>query len=284
MNTQDKHHKSGTLNRTTLFFFCLFGVGACHLALAKEPPVLRDCCGGENYVYRPSSERIPISNSPNLNKQLSLLQAKPKEQDQLRKAIKAGNYVLQAYVNQDLFSMGSENHPPQIAEGWLKYYAPYVAVSVEEFQQILRKESPDCCYGGVSKDPRHGRLVCPFARLDSAKVLHDKTILTYQFIHIARHPGLGTGIGVIKYPLELADNGKVGNFEIAVNSNFKYIPNDPDTIDWWSMQTTRGLKEQVMLRLSGNVYEDLKPKLRELQTELHNAEQICHQKNLFDRS
>jgi len=267
-----------------IYVCLLFLVVACNLALAKEPPAVRDHFGDKSYVYRPSTDRIAIANGPNLNKQLTQLQGNPNELSQLRNAIKAGNYVLQAYVNQDLFSMGSENHPPQIAEGWQKYYAPFMAMTAEEFQQILKKESPDCCYGGVSKDPRHGRLVCPFARLDSAKVLPHKTILTYQFIHIARHPGLGTGISVIKYPLELAEKGKVGQFEIAMNRDFKYLPNDPDTLEWWSMQTTRGLKEQIKLRLSGNVYEDLKPKLRDLQTELTNAEQICQQKNLFDRS
>ena len=264
---------------------CLcFLVAACNMAFAKEPPAVRDHLGDKSYVYRPSTDRITVTNSPNLNKQLSQLQANPKEQDQLRKAIKAGNYVLQAYVNQDLFSLGSENHPPQIEEGWLKYYAPYVAMSEEEFGELNYERLYKNLYGGVSKDPRHGRLVCPFARLDSAKVLPHKTILTYQFIHIARHPGLGTGISVIKYPLELAEQGKVGQFEIAMNPDFKYVPNDPDTLEWWSMQTTRGLKEQIKLRLSGNVYEDLKPKLRDLQTELTNAEQICQQKNLFDRS
>jgi hypothetical protein len=117
MSLNNKHHNSSTINCSKQILFCLFLIGACHLTVAKEPPAVRDCCGDENYVYRPSADRIPISNSPSLNKRLSELQAKPNELDQLRKTIKAGNYVLQAYVNQDLFSLGSENHPPQVAEG-----------------------------------------------------------------------------------------------------------------------------------------------------------------------
>jgi hypothetical protein len=133
---------------------CIFLIGVCNLTSAKEPPAVRDCCGDENYVYRPSADRIPITNSPSLNKRLSELQAKPNELGQLRKAIKAGNYVLQAYVNQDLFSLGSENHPPQVAEGWMKYYSPYIAMTAEEFGELNYERLYKNLYAGVSKDPR----------------------------------------------------------------------------------------------------------------------------------
>jgi hypothetical protein len=263
---------------------CIFLIGVCNLTSAKEPPAVRDCCGDENYVYRPSADRIPITNSPNLNKRLSELQAKPNELDQLRKTIKAGNYVLQAYVNKDLFRWGSDQEPPEIKEGWLKYYAPYVAVGTDEFEQILKKRSPDCCYAGVSKDPRHGRLVCPFARLNSVNVLSNKTILTYQFIHIARHRSIH-GFDPAKYPLELNDIGKVGAFSIALNKDLKFVPNDPDTPDWWSMVTTKGFKDRVKNEVDSKNKSDQPhiPKYKKLQAELIEAEQICQQKNLFDR-
>ena len=285
MNSNNKHSTTSTMNCSRQILIGLFLIGVCNLAVAKEPLAVRDCCGDENYVYRPSTERISITNSQTLNKQLSQLQAKPSEQAQLRKAIKAGNYVLQAYVNKDLFNWGSDQEPPEIKTGWLKYYAPYVSVDTDEFELILKKRSPDCCYGGVSKDPRHGRLVCPFARLDSAKVLPHKTILTYQFIHIARHPAIH-GFDPAKYPLELNDRGKVGAFSIALNNDLKFVPNDPDTLEWWSMVTTKGFNERIKKEISSKNKSDKPyiPKYKKFQAELSNAEQICQQKNLFVHS
>ena len=283
MSLNNKHHNSSTINCSKQILFCLFLIGACHLTAAKEPPAVRDCCGGENYVYRPSADRIPITNSPSLNKRLSELQAKPNELGQLRKAIKAGNYVLQAYVNKDLFRWGYAQDPQEIREGWLKYYAASVSVGPDEFEKILTdRQLPDCCYAGVSKDPRHYRLVCPFTRLDSVNVLPNKTILTYQFIHIARHPTMG-GLDPAKYPLELNDMGKVGAFSIALNKDLKFVPNDPDAPDWWAMFTTKGFKEKIQFRLESNFNEKRKPALHELQKNIIKAEQICQQKNLFDR-
>jgi hypothetical protein len=201
----------------------------------------------------------------------------------LAKAIKNGNYVLQAYVNKDLFNYGSAQEPPEIREGWEKYYAPYISVGTKEIDEIYKNRSPNCCYAGVSKDPRHNRMVCPAAHLASVNVQPQKTLLTYQFVQIARHAGLQTGIGVVDHPLELADKGKIKTFSIALNKDFKYVPNDPETPDWWSPFTTKAFKYQLHFRLGSNVYPELKPKLRELLTQITEAEKVCQQKNLFNR-
>jgi hypothetical protein len=255
------------------------------LASAKEPAPVRDCCGDENFVYRPSTERIKITNSAELNKQLADAPQKPEELARLRKAIEVGNYVLQAYVNKDLFHAGSDQEPPEIREGWLKYYAPYIGMDLPAIDKLghqqMYEHKDGGFYAGVSKNPRHNRMVCPFARLRDITLKPDKALLTYEFIHIARHAGLHTGAGVADHPLELNDKGKVGVYRIALNRDFQYVPGDPDTPDWWFMETTNEFKEQLRWRLRLQTNEELKPKFRDLLTQITNAEKVCLQKELF---
>jgi hypothetical protein len=249
------------------------------LSAAKESPPVRDCCGDENYVYHPSTERIKITNSAEVTKQIATSRKNANESARLTKAIEVGSSVLQARVNGDLFRIGYEQDPPEIREGWQKHYAPYISVDAPELLRIL--EAP-LSERRVSKNLAPGGMACPFARLEKVEALPNKTLLTYQFVHIARSAGMFKGIGIVDYPLELADKGKIGTYRIALNREFKYVPNDPDT-DWWTAYTTKAFKEQLHFRLSSNVYPEKKPKLRELLTEITDAEKVCQQKNLFNR-
>jgi len=98
MDRYQNHRHNTTMSCLEKIFFGLYCICACNFALAKEPPAVRDHLGDKSYVYRPSTDRITITNSPNLKNQLIQLQANPNELRQLRKAIKAGNYVLHLYV------------------------------------------------------------------------------------------------------------------------------------------------------------------------------------------
>lgn len=249
---------------------------------AKEALPVRDCCGDENYVYHPSTERIKITNSAEVTKQIATSRENTDESVRLGKAIKLGNLVLQARINSDLFRIGYEQDPPEIREGWRKHYAPYISVDAPELLRIL--EAP-LSERRVSKNLAPGGMVCPFARLDKVEVLPNKTFLTYQFVHIARSAGMFKGIGIVDYPLELVDKGKIGTYRIALNREFKYVPNDPDT-DWWTAYTTKAFKESLTRHIKSNYGPDqqYKPKLRELLTQITDAEKVCNQKNLGSSS
>lgn len=261
----------------------------CAGTYAKEPPPVRDCCGDENYVYRPSKERIKIVNSPEVDKQLTSLKAQPQELARMRTAIKAANYVLQAHVNQDLYRMGSDQEPPAIREGWLKYYGPFVAMEAEQFKILDDERSYDGMYADVSKNPRHNRMVCPFARLQAVSIKPDKTLLTYQFVHVARSAALSAGLGVVNHPLEFADKGKVANYRIALTTDNKYAPDDSEARDWWYAYTTNGFKETVSRNLKRLLKESVDPdqkfipKLRELQSQITTAETVCNKPLPFDQ-
>jgi hypothetical protein len=261
----------------------------CAGTQAKEPPPVRDCCGDENYVYRPSKERIKISNSPEVDKQLAAFKAQPQELARMRAAIKAGNYVLQAHVNRDLYRMGSEQEPPEIREGWLKYYGPYVAMEAEQIKKLHYERSYDGKYADISKNPRHNRMVCPFARLKAVSIKTDKALLTYQFVHIARTAALSAGLGIVNHPLEFADKGKVANYRMALTTDNKYAPDDPQARDWWYAYTTSGFKETVSRNLKRLTKESVDPdqkfipKLRELQSQITAAEAICNKPQPFEQ-
>lgn len=265
-----------------ILFIALLALFGMTNAIAGTAKAVQNCCGDDNYVYRPSKDRIKISNGPEVVKQISKARHTPEESAKLHKAIKNGNYVMQAYVNKDLFNFGSDQEPPEILEGWSKYYSGYISMSSKQLLEYLKTRSPNCCYAGVSKDPRHGKMVCPMAILSGVEIRPQKILMSYQFIHIARHAAMGTGVGVIDHPLELAENGKVGTFRIALNNEFKYVPNDPETPDWWSVNTTKDFKNHLRRRLGGNFYEDLKPQFRVLLKQIIEAEKICSNKNLFN--